>query len=98
MTLLADNLKNIHAENERKQYVKNWKDTLPEGSHWTPGSHGNPACKICEGRGWIRLDVPTWHPKFGKLQLCECVPLQIRQHLDFENSKGYRPTPKVSTE
>jgi len=94
-TKLATNLQEIQAENTHRKYVKDWKNTLPVGSMWTPGSHGNPACKICLGRGWLRLDVLTWHPQFGKLQLCQCVDQHVRSKLDFENSRSYRPISKA---
>ena len=92
---LSDNLRQIHAGNETERlYVHNWKETLPAGSDWTPGSHGDPACQICLGRGWVRLDVPTHHPKFGKLQLCDCVSADVRLKLDYENGPDYKPVSK----
>lgn len=32
-----------------------------------------PACPICDGAGWLRLDVPLGHPSFGRLFKCECT-------------------------
>jgi DNA replication protein DnaC len=30
-------------------------------------------CPICQGAGWLRVDVPLGHPSFGKLLKCECI-------------------------
>lgn len=53
--------------------VRDWKSMLPAGSRWHPGDPGNPACKTCEGIGYLRVDLPIGHPDFGKLLLCDCV-------------------------
>lgn len=29
-------------------------------------------CKICDGWGWVRQDLPSHHPEFGQLVRCEC--------------------------
>lgn len=58
--------------------VRNWKDMIPQGSRWNPGDPGNPACKVCQGVGYLRVDLPVGHPDFGKLLLCECV--KVLQH------------------
>jgi hypothetical protein len=57
----------------KSQVIGNWKDFIPAGSRWHPGDPGNPACKICEGTGYLRLDLSLSHPDFGKLVLCECA-------------------------
>jgi DNA replication protein DnaC len=31
-----------------------------------------PVCPICQGAGWLRMDVPLGHPSFGRLFKCEC--------------------------
>ena len=31
-----------------------------------------PPCPICEGRRWLRHDVPVTHPDFGKAYPCSC--------------------------
>jgi hypothetical protein len=93
MSKLADNLQEIHFDNNKHLYVKDWRDQLPAGSLWEPGSHGDPACKTCMGTGWVRADVYPGHPLFGKLQPCECVPNLIHQKLAMENSPAYIPTP-----
>jgi len=65
------------------------------------GLLGDPACPVCGGLGYVRLEVPVGHPDFGRLQVCTCrqsqVSRQIRQrlfalsnldelsHLTFEN-------------
>jgi DNA replication protein DnaC len=62
---------------------------------------GDPACPICQGLGYYRLDLPVGHPEFGRLHICSCrqaqVSQQVRQrlfrlsqldelsHLTFEN-------------
>jgi DNA replication protein DnaC len=33
---------------------------------------GDPNCQYCGGIGYIRLDVPVDHEKFGKLEPCVC--------------------------
>ncbi len=33
---------------------------------------GDPDCPHCHGLGYLREDVPTGHPNFGKLQPCVC--------------------------
>ena len=77
-----------------RKYVPDWRDNLPDGSLWTPGSKGQPGCTICRGTGWMRLNVPTSHPKFGKLQFCECVNDVYHAKLDLENSPSYKQTPR----
>ena len=57
-----------------RQYVHNWKDYVPPGSKWDPGSPGMPDCKVCLGLGYLRQELPVGHPDFGRLWLCECVP------------------------
>lgn len=59
-----------------KKLVTDWKKMLPPGSRWNPGNPGNPSCKICNGTGYVRLDLPVGHPNFGKIFLCECVDLE----------------------
>lgn len=54
------------------EVVKDWRDLLPAGSKWQPGDPGNPACKTCEGRGFVRLELPLGHPDFGRIFLCDC--------------------------
>jgi DNA replication protein DnaC len=34
-------------------------------------------CPICQGRGFIVLDVPYGHPEFGKLITCRCTEARI---------------------
>jgi len=43
---------------------------------------GDPACDICRGMGYIRLDVPLVHPNFGKLFPCTCRMEELAQHRD----------------
>jgi hypothetical protein len=53
--------------------VRDWRDQLPPGSKWFPGCPGNPACKTCDGTGYVRLELPMSSPYFGKILLCDCV-------------------------
>jgi DNA replication protein DnaC len=68
-------------------------------------SLGRPDCPICGGVGFLRLDVPPGHEKFGRLEPCECRSGEVAQnarqrlyelsnlnrlsHLTFEN---FRPS------
>jgi DNA replication protein DnaC len=52
-------------------------DTEPQSS-----GVGDPACPICHGLGYIRLDVPVGHPHFGKLFPCTCRMDEIAAHRD----------------
>lgn len=36
------------------------------------GESEEPACPICKGAGFLRVDLPPGHPDFGKLVLCRC--------------------------
>lgn len=38
---------------------------------------GDPNCPLCQGVGYLRLDVPVGHPNFGKLQICTCRQANI---------------------
>jgi hypothetical protein len=60
--------------NSKSKLVRNWHEMLPPGSRWFPGCPGNPACKVCEGIGYLRIEgLPVSHPYFGKLVLCDCT-------------------------
>lgn len=74
-TKLDENLRQIREANRLRalQYVDNWRESLSADSRWFPGSTGRPACKICNGIGWLRDDLPVGHPDFGKLIACECA-------------------------
>jgi DNA replication protein DnaC len=37
-------------------------------------------CPICHGIGWLRADLPTWHPEFGQAKPCPNV-LQTRPYI-----------------
>lgn len=74
-TKLSENLREIRVANlqNQRKYIHNWREQLPPGSDWFPGSTGKPGCKICHGLGWFRYDVEYGHPEFGKLHKCDCV-------------------------
>ena len=55
------------------QVVTEWKSMLPPGSRWNPGDPGRPDCRVCQGTGYVRLELPVGHPNFGKVFLCDCV-------------------------
>jgi DNA replication protein DnaC len=38
-----------------------------------------PACSICEGKGFVRRNVPISHPDFGKAFPCQCKASEIAQ-------------------
>jgi DNA replication protein DnaC len=62
---------------------------------------GDPNCPHCGGVGYVRMDVPIGHEKFGKLESCVCRAVNIAEgartrlfalsnldrlrHLEFEN-------------
>src|SRR6266498_2867183 len=62
---------------------------------------GDPNCPHCGGVGYVRMDVPLGHEKFGKLEPCVCRAKDIAEgararlfalsnldrlsHLGFEN-------------
>jgi len=75
VTPISDKLQEIREANRerRKGFAPNWKETLPDGSLWFPGSTGKSDCKICLGLGWIHQDLPFGHPEFGKLLKCWCA-------------------------
>jgi DNA replication protein DnaC len=39
-----------------------------------------PDCDVCGGHGWVRRNVPTDHPDFGKAFPCACAEPIFRQH------------------
>ncbi|MGC9397203.1 MAG: ATP-binding protein [Anaerolineae bacterium] len=40
---------------------------------------GRPDCPLCQGMGYVRLDVPIDHPDFGKLFPCTCRAREIQE-------------------
>jgi len=62
------------------QLVRDWQSMIPEGSRWHPGDPGDPACKECEGTGYIRLSgLPVGHKYFGRIIFCQCAAEKVRQ-------------------
>ena len=35
-------------------------------------------CPACDGKRWVRFDVPVGHPNFGKVTLCRCQEERFR--------------------
>jgi hypothetical protein len=80
------------------QLVRNWKDLLPPGSNWHPGDPGDPACKECNGTGYLRLEgLPVGHKYFGKIIFCECAAEKVRQwearHMQDSDADRLRSMP-----
>lgn len=60
--------------------VRDWRSLIPKGSRWNPKDPGDPACKECEGTGYLRIDgLPIGHPAFGKIFLCDCTKNRVKQ-------------------
>lgn len=71
---ISEVLAEMKAAKNTPKLVRDWKTMIPQGSQWFPGCPGNPACKECDGRGFLRLDgLPIGHPYFGRIILCDCV-------------------------
>jgi len=73
MKSIGELLTELNIRKSGQKMVRDWKSMLPVGSRWHPGDPGDPACQICEGIGYLRVDLPVGHPDFGKLLLCYCV-------------------------
>src|SRR5688572_2326288 len=41
---------------------------------------GKPGCPHCGGIGFLRLDVPVGHEKFGRLEPCVCRATEISEN------------------
>ena len=41
---------------------------------------GDPNCPVCGGVGFLRLDVPIGHEKFGQLEPCVCRSNEVAQN------------------
>lgn len=60
--------------------VRDWRTLIPKGSRWNPKDPGDPACKECEGTGYLRIDgLSIGHPAFGKIFLCDCTKNRVKQ-------------------
>ena len=46
-----------------------------------PDILGDPDCPLCRGLGYLRRDLPTDHPEFGKLEMCECRQADVRERI-----------------
>lgn len=63
------------------QIERDWKQHISKTSKWYQGSKADPECKICEGMGYVRFDLPVGHYDFGKIFECECVmPFQAKSN------------------
>src|SRR5581483_5278166 len=43
---------------------------LPRPS--APSRDPDTPCPICQGAGWVRVEVPVGDPMFGKAVMCDC--------------------------
>jgi DNA replication protein DnaC len=45
-----------------------------------------PVCPLCNGAGYLRMEVPVGHPNFGRLFPCQCKLSEMadRTHVDLE--------------
>jgi len=62
----------------KKKYAEDWRERIPKGSLWQPGSPGDPTCKNCLGLGFVTLDVPVNHPAFAEWFRCWCASEERR--------------------
>lgn len=70
--------------------VSDWRKLIPYGSRWNPKDPGDPACKECQGTGYLRIEgLSVGHPAFGKIFLCDCTKGKVKQ---------LQPMPKEYTE
>jgi hypothetical protein len=70
---ISEVLAQVRANSPKREYVTDWKSMIPAGSRWFPGCPGDPACKVCEGTGYLRMEVPVGHVFFGRVFLCDCT-------------------------
>lgn len=83
---ISEVMAELKAHRGGTRMVRDWKSMLPPGSRWNPNDPGDPACKTCEGTGYLRIgDLPIGHPYFGKIVLCDCTKSRVKQ---------MRPMPK----
>ncbi len=54
---------------------------------------GRPDCPLCQGIGYVRLDVPVDHPNFGKLFPCTC---RVRD-IQAQRTESLRLTSNLTT-
>ncbi|HOU11730.1 MAG TPA: ATP-binding protein [Anaerolineae bacterium] len=54
---------------------------------------GRPDCPLCQGMGYVRLDVPVDHPSFGKLFPCTCRTREIQS----QRTESLRLTSNLAT-
>lgn len=38
---------------------------------------GEDVCPLCRGAGWLRVEHPIGHPRFGKPVMCDCLLNQV---------------------
>ena len=83
MPKMSNALREIRQESGKRAHliVPNWRDEIPKGSQWFPGSLGKPDCACCLGMGWIRQNKPMGDPEFGKLSACQCITNRTYPHM-----------------
>lgn len=77
---VSDVIQEMKMNRNSSKIVRDWKTLIPPGSRWNPKDPGDPACKTCEGTGYLRLEgFPIGHPYFGKIFLCDCTKTRVKQ-------------------
>ena len=84
-------LQELKAHKSELRTVTNWKDMIPADSDWHPGDPGDPNCKICHGPGYLRMDFPIGHPRFGCVFLCDCAE-RMKQKRKMQMANAERAT------
>lgn len=64
---------------------------LPRPS--APTRDSDAQCPICQGAGWVRVEVPVGDPMFGKAVMCDCrkAELDAQRIRDLQNMSTLEP-------
>ncbi len=49
------------------------RSTSADGDSYLTSEPSEPLCPVCEGRGWVRKQVPLGHQDFGEVFPCQCI-------------------------
>lgn len=77
MESISSVMSRLKQPQEKRRLVADWAEHIPTGSRWMPGDLGEPSCLSCKGLGYLRLELPTGHPDFGKLFACDCAAQRL---------------------